>query len=537
MANILLTSVFRPFGIEDKYNKKGDEELLDYLAARLTREPGFFALSSYVPTCGTHLIAANIDENVRTLDWPSKQEFIEEIKKGYDYLGISFLIKGFRKMAQMIAITRKYSPKTKIVLGGFGTSLYEVDELDADYICRGEGIHFWRELLDKNVAEAPIRHPILTANINLKVFYNYFLQSQVHKIGLITNGFGCPNTCDFCATSAYYGGVHVPFMKTGQDLYKTMLTYHKSTRITDFLIFEEDLHLYQDHIKEFGALNYADLDHMFTYGCFSSVKSLSEFDIEELVAYGLGHVWIGVESANAPFQKREGRAIEDIFEELNSLGVTTTGSIIFGLDHHRPDNLEEEINFLSSLYPSTVQISTLMAVEGTELRTRLEDEGRIKKVGFKDADLFSEIISHPEFRDGEMAERVFASYDDVYGRIGPSLFRIMDTWFNGYKNLKKRSNRKLQKRGTVCGRQARAMVPFFLNTAEYLPNDDIRYKVKHLIDEVVFELGDVTDSEQGFATMLEQLFRLETTRQQIFPQKPIEPVPDIKNYYPQTTTS
>lgn len=49
MTRILLTTVFRPFGVENKYNKKDDDLLLDYLASRLTREPGLFSLSSYVP--------------------------------------------------------------------------------------------------------------------------------------------------------------------------------------------------------------------------------------------------------------------------------------------------------------------------------------------------------------------------------------------------------------------------------------------------------------------------------------------------------
>jgi len=65
MTRVLLTTVFRPFGVENKYNKKGDETLLDYLASRLTREPGLFTLSSYVPHSSLHLIAANLPAETR----------------------------------------------------------------------------------------------------------------------------------------------------------------------------------------------------------------------------------------------------------------------------------------------------------------------------------------------------------------------------------------------------------------------------------------------------------------------------------------
>lgn len=530
MAKILLTSVFRPFGIENKYNKKGDELLLDYLLARLTREPGPFALSSYVPSCGIHLIAANVGEEVKVLDWPSEDEFIAEIKKGYDYVGISFLIKGFRKVSRMIALIRKYAPQAKIVLGGFGTSLYEVNELGADYVCRGEGVSFFRSLLNKPANES-VTHPVITTSMNLSAFRHYpFLRPWSHRIGLITNGFGCPNACEFCSTSSYYGHTHIPFLPSGRALYETMREFNRENGVTDFLLFEEDFCLYQDHVREFGLLNSRDLEHMFTFGCFSSVKSLSQYDLEELVSFGLGHVWIGVESSYAPFEKREGRPIQEIFAELHAMGVATTGSIIFGLDHHTPANLTEDLNFLASLYPSTVQISNLMAAEGTPLRDRLQKEGRIKKVGFKEADLFSEIIYHPQFSENELPERVFQAYNTIYESIGPTLLRLMVTWFDGYKNLKKNSSAKLRKRGEICGRQARGLVPFFLETGQFLPNDDIRYRVKDLLPEIISELGEVTSKEAAFSRLIRDVFKVEVERNLVIPEDPLEPEPMVTEY-------
>ena len=104
MPRVLLSSVFRPFGEANRFNKAGDEDLLDYLASRLTREPGLFSLSSYVPASGLHLIAANLPAETRVLETPSVEEFVAELKKGPDYVGISTLIKGFGKVAKMIAL-------------------------------------------------------------------------------------------------------------------------------------------------------------------------------------------------------------------------------------------------------------------------------------------------------------------------------------------------------------------------------------------------------------------------------------------------
>ncbi len=529
MAKLLLTTVFRPFGTENKYNKAGDEYLLDYLASRLTREPGLFSLSSYVPHSSLHLIAANLPVETKVFEYPSVEEFVEEIKKGYDYVGINFLIKGFRKVFHMIALTRKHSPNTKIVIGGFGTILHNIEDLGADYVCKGEGVRFMRNLLgvDENLK---IVHPAITTDITLKIFQNYdFLNKS--KMGLLTSGFGCPNACEFCCTSSYYGYKNIPLLKTGQELYDAMLYMYKNTNgVHHFLIFEEDFMLYEDKVRGLGKLIQDDKDSLMTYACFASSKALSRYDLEELVSMGLGHVWIGVESIDALFEKRHGKDLKGIFDQLHSLGVTTTGSIIFGLDHHTHEKLLEEVNYLTTLRPSTVQISNLMPGVGTTLRTKLEKAGKIRKLGFKDADLYSEVINHPNFNQGEITTAIFDGYDKIYNTIGPSIYRILETWFTGYKNLKKSSNKSLNRRSELNAQKTKELLPIFLNTNQYLPNEDIRKMVRNTLEEIKSEFGTPTPEQIQKGEFIGRIFDLENAKSKFLEEKPIEPEPSITNY-------
>lgn len=530
MIKLLLTTVFRPFGIENKYNKKGDELLLDYLASRLTREPGLFSLSSYVTHSSLHLIAANLPVESKVLEYPSLEEFIEEIQKEYDYVGISFNIKGFRKVFRMISLVKKYSPKTKVVIGGFGTCLHNIEDLGADFVCKGEGVSFMRKLMGFP-EDLKLINPEITVEVTLKVLQDYdFLDKP--RMGLITSGFGCPNACEFCCTSAYYGHKHIPFLETGKDIYETM-TYMRdkaANKVDHFLIYEEDFMLYEDKVKELGKLIREDMDNPLTFACFASVRSISNYDLEELVSMGMGHAWIGIESVDPPFKKRFGRDIKGLFHELHSLGVTTTGSSIFGLEHHTSENLSKEIDFINLLRPSTVQLANLMPGEGSPLRIRLEREGRIRKVGFKDADLYSEIIDHPNFGPGEITTEIFKGYERIYNTLGPSIYRVLDTWFTGYKNLRKSPNPVLKRRSELYAEKVKGLIPIFLETARYLPNDEVRTEVKNTLDEISYELGEPGPGQVRTGELIGRIFDLEYAKRKNIEAKPIEPGSTATNY-------
>lgn len=531
MTTVLLSSVFRPFGVVNKYNKKGDEHLLDYLSSRLTHEPGLFALSSYVPNTGLHLIAANLPARTRVLESPSEDEFVAELKKQPDYVGLSFVIKGFGKLARMIALTRKYAPHSKIVVGGFGTALRSVENLEPDYISTGEGVRFMRELLGV-APDQPVVHPMVSADVTLKIFQNYdFLHKQ--KLGFVTSGFGCPHACDFCSTSAYFGYKSINLLN-GRGLYEAMKSHCRESNgeVENFLIYEEDFMLFKRKLEDMGKLIEEDQEDTLSYACFATVQALSRHDLEKLVAQGFGHVWIGVESINASYRKLQGGDLDELFEKLRSLGVTTTGSIIFGLDDHTPEQLPKEVDYLASLRPSTAQISNLMPAKGTELRKRFEEEGRIHEVGFKDADLYSEVFHHPNFRPGELTAATMDGYIRLYEAIGPGIYRIFDTWFTGYKNLRRSPNASLRRRAQLYARRVKELLPLFLKTGDYLPNENIRLTVAQTVREVTLDLGAPTVVQEGRAELIARIFALEQVKRQQLDEQIVEPEPVVKDYEP-----
>jgi hypothetical protein len=518
---ILLTSVFRPYASKSsKYNKDGDEEWLDYMASRISREPGPFVMSSYMSGTALTLMAANLDADVTVMGHPSLEEYIAELKKGPDFVGITFLIKGLGKLFPMIALARKHAPKAKVVIGGFGTMLHNLGNHGADYLCKGEGISFFRNLIGQNPND-PVRQPDVLGDVTLKCFRDYPYLPRA-RYAELTHGFGCPHKCEFCTTSAYFGYLHIPFAH-GRAMYDTMVDIHDRTGISYFYIYEEDMCLYKKSLDAWGGAIRDDPDRTLFWHCFSTVKSLTSWDLEELVAMGLTHVWIGIESIDSPFSKSVGRDNVSLFNDLHSLGITTSGSIMFGQDHQTPESLFRELDHAAELYPSTFQASVLIPSDGTALRARLEAEGRLRKADYWDSDLYSEVIIHPAFKQGELRDAVFWAYDTFYKRTGPAIHRLARHWITGAKRLKKSTNEGLRRRGGVLAERARVARTILLETMAHLPTDEIREAVRETLGWIRDEVGPPTAAEEAQARLVRSILDVEVAKRVAFPAEPIEP--------------
>src|ERR1035441_6108863 len=110
---VLLTSVCRPMG-----PKYGDAPSVGYelLYGQVTRAQGLFSPRTVNIHYSLEYIAQNLDAPTVVLQYPSERELINELKKGYDYVGISFLLAVMHKMKRTVELIRQYAPDSKIVL-------------------------------------------------------------------------------------------------------------------------------------------------------------------------------------------------------------------------------------------------------------------------------------------------------------------------------------------------------------------------------------------------------------------------------------
>ncbi|MEK7765795.1 MAG: hypothetical protein AAB368_06115, partial [bacterium] len=255
--------------------KQGDGPSVGYelLHRQVTRAQGIFSPRALHLHFSLEYIAENLDAPAVVLQYPSRRELIRELKKGYDYVGVSFLLAVFPRMQEVVALIRKYAPAAKIVLGGYGTVLDDATlKPYADHVCREEGVAFFRRLLGEPEKPLPYRHPLIVSE--LKVF-----SRKTSNTGMIFAGLGCPNGCDFCCTSHFFSRKHVKLLPTGKDIYDVVERYLDIDPTMAFTVLDEDFLLNKRRAMEFRECVQAGGRSLSMF-VFSSVKAISPIVVD-----------------------------------------------------------------------------------------------------------------------------------------------------------------------------------------------------------------------------------------------------------------
>jgi radical SAM superfamily enzyme YgiQ (UPF0313 family) len=483
---VLLTSVCRPLGPQS-----GDAPSVGYelLYRQVTRAQGVFSPRTVNIQFGLEYIAENLDAPTVVLQYPSKRELIRELKKGYDYVGISFLMAVMHKMKEAVALIRKYSPHSKIVLGGYGTILKD-EELKpyGDYICREEGVAFFRRLLGESEIPMPYKHPLIVSW--LKVF-----GWKVSGTGKIFAGLGCPNGCDFCCTSHFFSRKHIKLLPGGKDIYAVVERYLDQDPRLVFLILDEDFLLNKKRAMEFRDCVIKG-GRTVSIFAFSSVKAISQYTVEEILEMGIDGFWIGYEGERSNYAKQQGRPIADILREFREHGITVLASMIVGFDYQNQEIIAKELDGLMRLKPTLAQFLIYGPVPGTPFHERVIRENLLqdrytteKDLFYRRADGFRTMMKHPTLSPEEIEVIQKWCFEQDFQRLGPSIYRVLEARLLGYQTLKHSPNPYLRAKAAYYASELRYAYPVFLAGRVLGPNANVRRWIGDLERRIHAELG------------------------------------------------
>src|SRR5438128_3593514 len=194
------------------------------------------------------MIQANISAPCTLLDFPTRDSFARELTANeYDIVGISSIIVNVKKVREMCRLVRKLSPRSVIVVGGHVTAIPGIEVMiDADHVVRGEGIRWMREYLSEDAA-APIRHPEIVSGLETRILGIRLPERKGGTAATVIPSVGCPMGCNFCTTSAFFGGKgkFINFYNTGDELFEVMLKLEKSMGVTTFFMMDENFLLHK----------------------------------------------------------------------------------------------------------------------------------------------------------------------------------------------------------------------------------------------------------------------------------------------------
>ncbi len=478
--------------------KYGDAPSVGYelLYTQVLRAQGIFSPRTVNVHFGLDYIAENLDAPTVVLQYPSKSELIRELKKGYEYVGISFIMVVLHKMKETVALIRKYAPKSKIVLGGYGTVLKDdVLKPYADFICREEGVAYFRRLLGEPEIPMPYKHPLMVSW--LKVF-----GWKASGTGKIFAGLGCPNGCDFCCTSHFFSRKHIKLLPQGRDIYAVAERYLDLDPNLVFLILDEDFLLNKKRAMEFRECVMKGGKKLSIFA-FSSIKAISQYTVEEILEMGLDGFWIGYEGTRSNYAKQQGRPVADIFTEFREHGITVLTSMIVGFDYQNQEVVAEELDGLMKLKPALAQFLIYGPVPGTPFYERIIKDNLLQDVYTNDKDLFYRradgfrtMIKHPTLSPEQIEEIQRWCFEQDFQRLGPSIYRVLEARLLGYLKLKDSPNPLLRQTADYYAKELRFAYPVFLAGRWLGPNRAVRKWIGGLEQRIHAELGRPTPAQR-----------------------------------------
>jgi hypothetical protein len=449
---LLLTTATAPFAPYD-----GDEYMLDFYSSRFTKEQGLFVTEGENPFFAGHHIARNLATPSRVLEYPTLFELEAELRRTcYHTVAIGFMNISKPKVREMCRSIRRVSPGTQIVLGGYGTVSLELslgpdDCMDGlyDHVCREDGVAFMRRLLGE-----PLDAPRDCA-LPEQWVYPFGMRFLPQPMSPVLATLGCNARCEFCATSAFFGG-NAQHVATAEEIAaRVRRAYREHPDVIAVPIFDEDYLVNLDRARRVGEL-LAEAPELppgaAPLSVFASLAALAQLAPADLVAMRIGYAWVGIESKFSTFSKLGKDEPRAILEGLYSHGIAVTGSFMVGLDEQTPENLDEDIEYFVSLRPATAQVAIVGPVPGTAFHQRLQDAGRLKVDRWEDQHLYHESIQCANLPPGMAHAAMRKACRRLFEEHGPSMLRLWRLWLEAHLKLREEQAPVLKARAAELAR-------------------------------------------------------------------------------------
>jgi radical SAM superfamily enzyme YgiQ (UPF0313 family) len=485
-ARVLLSSVFGPYAQDDEFGSRAINPMELY-HNQVTRAQGSFSLRMFHRSWGIMMIQENISAPCTVLDFPTREAFARELTAHhYDIVGISSIIVNVLKVREMCRLVRELSPDSVIVIGGHVAAIPGLDAMiDADHIVRGEGISWMRRYLGED-EHAPVRHPAIVSGLQTRIMGIRLPQVKGGTAATIIPSVGCPMGCNFCTTSAFFGGKgkFVNFYETGDELFDVMCRIESELKVHSFFVMDENFLLHRaramrllQRMKEAGK--------SWELSVFASANAIRKYTMLELVELGISWVWLGLESPRSTYSKLQREDPGQLTRELRQHGIRVQGSTIIGLEHHTPDNIVEEIESAVSYQTDFHQFMLYTPVPGTPLYQEMADQGRLL-TDVEYADVHGQYkfnFQHAAISREDSKRFLDWAFWRDFERNGPSLYRLCQTMLQGWQRYKDYPDPRVRERFT---RQVKKIIGAY-NAALWVMEREFR-KVNRNVSEQIHKL-------------------------------------------------
>jgi radical SAM superfamily enzyme YgiQ (UPF0313 family) len=464
---------------------------------QVTRVQGPFSLRMFHRTWGLMLIQANITAPCALLDFPTLDRFVKEVRENhYDIVGISSIISNVFKVQKMCDLVREHLPRATIVVGGHIANVPDLDRrIDADHIVRGEGVRWFRKFLGE-CEDRPLRHPLIQSGVATRCLGVRTRERPGDVAATVIPSVGCPLGCNFCSTSAMFGGKgqFVNLYQSGDELFDVMCQLSEAMQVRSFFVMDENFLLHRKRALRLLELMQQHGKAWSLY-VFSSANVLRSYSIEQLVGLGISWVWTGLEGEDSRYHKLRGVDTQSLVRELQSHGIRVLGSSIIGLEDHTPENIDQVIEYAVRHNTDFHQFMLYTPIAGTQLHAELRAQGRMKDESeYHPADIHGQAVfnyRHPHIRDGQEREFILRAFQRDFDVNGPSVVRIVRTTLAGWKRYKNHPDPRIRDRFAWEVRELATTYAAVVAASQiyYRNNEVLRAQMSDLLRDLYREFG------------------------------------------------
>jgi len=229
---------------------------------------------------------------------------------------------------------------------------------------------------------------------------------------------------------------------------------------------------------------------------FSSANAIRKYTMDELVRLGVAWMWLGLESPQSGYAKLSGSDTKTLCHELQQNGIKLLGSTIIGMEHHTPENIQEEIDYAISHGTDFHQFMLYTPVPGTPLYQQIKSEGRLLDVDLADIHGQHKFnFQHPAISRDASKEYLDHAFQRDFDVNGPSLFRICKTTLEGWRRHRNHPDPRVRQRferelGVL--RHAWTGLLWAMERQLRSSNESVSRMVRDLRTDIVHECGGMS---------------------------------------------
>jgi anti-anti-sigma regulatory factor len=236
---------------------------------------------------------------------------------------------------------------------------------------------------------------------------------------------------------------------------------------------------------------------------FASVKAISQYTVEEILEMGIDGLWIGYEGTRSGYAKQQGRPVDELFRDLREHGISVLSSMIVGLPYQTPEVIDEELSGLLALRPTLAQFMIYGPIPGTPFFDEVTRKGLLDDAMAADPERywksstgFRSMVKHPVMSGREIEAAQERCFSEDFRRLGPSIYRSLETWLLGHEKLKGSENPSLREKAARFALEVRKAYPIFLAGRTLAPGRDMRRWIGELQARIHAAFGPPTVAER-----------------------------------------